>query len=91
MALLVVLVPAEGSSAPFDTEAAEALARLGVTAVSLARDEETVAVILEGWAFTPAAHEAALAALGVDDGTARALQPVMHMAVSAAAKEGGRL
>jgi hypothetical protein len=89
MALLVVLVPAEGNYPPINAEAVEALARLGVTTVSLAQDEETIAVILEGWAFDPVAHGAALGALGGDG--ARTLQPVLHMAVSAAAKERGRL
>jgi hypothetical protein len=91
MALLVVLVPAEGNDAPIDAEAAEALARLGVTTVSFARDHETIAVILDGWAFDPGARDAALAALGVEDRDVRTLQPVMHMAVSAAATERGRL
>lgn len=91
MALLVVLVPAEGNYPPINAEAVDALARLGVTTVSLARDEETIAVILEGWAFDPVAHGAALGALGVEGDDARTLQPVLHMAVSAAAKERGRL
>jgi len=91
MALLVVLVPAEAYDAPINAEAVEALARLGVTTVSLARDEETIAVILEGWAFDSGAQGAALGALGVEDDGPRTLQPVMHMAVSAAAKERGRL
>jgi hypothetical protein len=90
MALFVVLVP-EGNYAPIDADSVEALARLGVTTVSLARDEETLAVILDGWAFDPAAHAAALAALGVEDGGARTLQSVMHMAVSTAATERGLL
>jgi len=90
MALLVVLVPAEGSYAPIDSEAVEALARLGVTTVSLARDAETIAVILEGWAFDPTEDDSALAALGAGDAGARTLQPVMQMAVSTAAKERGR-
>jgi hypothetical protein len=90
MALLVILVPAKGNYTPIDAEAVEALARLGVTTVSLARDEETLAVILDGWAFAPAADDAALAALGAEDAGARTLQPVMQMAVSAAAKERGR-
>jgi hypothetical protein len=89
MALLVVLVPAEANYAPIGAEAVEALARLGVTTVSLARDEATIAVILDGWAFDAAADDAALAALGVEDGSVRTLQSVMHMAVSAAAKERG--
>lgn len=90
MALLVILVPAEGNDTPIGADAADALARLGVTTVSIARDEETTAFILEGWAFDPAAHDTALAALGVDDGGARTLQPLMQTAVSAAAKERGR-
>lgn len=90
MALLVILVPATRNFAPLDSEAVEALARLGVTTLSLARDDETVAFILDGWAFDPSAHDGALAVLGAEDGSARPLQPVMHMAVSAAAKERGR-
>jgi len=90
MALLVLLVPAEGNYAAIDSEAVEALARLGVTTVSLARDDETIAVILDGWAFDPTADDAALVALGAGDAGARTLQPVMQMAVSAAAKERGR-
>jgi hypothetical protein len=89
MALLVVLVPAERKYAAIDSEVVEALARLGVTTVSLARDEETIAVILDGWAFDPTADDAALAALGAGGAGARTLQPVMQMAVSAAAKERG--
>ena len=90
MALLVVLVPAEGNYAAIDSEAVEALARLGVTTVSLARDEEIIAVILDGWAFDPTEDGPALAALGAGDSGARTLQPLMQMAVSTAAKERGR-
>ena len=67
----------------------EALARLGVTSVSLARDEQTAAVILEGWAFDSARPDAARRALGAAGSGARALQPLVHMAVSTAANEGG--
>jgi len=90
MALLVVLVPAEGKYASIDSEAVGGLARLGVTTVSLARDEETIAVIVDGWAFDPTSDDAVLAALGAGAAGARTLQPLMQMAVSAAAKEGGR-
>jgi len=65
------------------------LARLGVTNVSLVRDEQTVAIVLEGWMFDPACSaEAAAEAVGAASGT-RTLHPVMHLAVSSAAYEGG--
>lgn len=88
MALLVVLVPAERGDVPLGTAAVEALARLGVTSVSLARDEQTAAVILEGWAFDPTRPDPALDALGASRDGARTLQPVVQMAVTAAATEG---
>jgi hypothetical protein len=88
MALLVVLVPADRGDVPLGSATVEALARLGVTSVSLARDEQTAAVVLEGWAFDPTRPDAALHALGAADGV-RALQPVVQMAVSAASKDGG--
>ena len=65
------------------------LARLGVTNVSLVRDEQTVGIVLEGWMFDPArSAEAAAEAVGAASGT-RTLHPVMHLAVSSAAYEGG--
>lgn len=88
MALLVVLVPADQGEVPLGSAAVEALARLGVTSVSLARDEHTAAVILEGWAFDPARADAALTALGTGADNARTLQPVAQMAVTTAANEG---
>jgi len=87
MALLVVLIPADRGDVPLGSATVEALARLGVTSVSLARDEQTAAVVLEGWAFDPTRPDAALRALGAADGV-RALQPVVQMAVSTAPKEG---
>jgi len=65
------------------------LARLGVTNVSLVRDEQTVGIVLEGWMFDPTCSaEAAITAVGAAAGT-RTLHPVMHLAVSSAANEGG--
>ncbi|HEX3055328.1 MAG TPA: hypothetical protein VHP82_04215 [Gaiellaceae bacterium] len=90
MALLVVLVSANGGDMPLGPETAEALARLGVTSVALARDDRTTAVVLEGWAFGPRHYEAAVAALGAD-ADARTLRPVVHMAVSSASNQEGAL
>lgn len=88
MALLVLLVPAARGDVPFGSSTVEALARLGVTSVSLARDEQTAAVILEGWAFDSGRPDAAVRALGAAGHDARALQPVVQMVVSTAPNEG---
>lgn len=84
---MVVLVPADRDDLTLGPPAVEALARLGVTSVALARDDRTAAVILEGWAFDPGRPRAALSALGTTLGEARTLQPIVQMAVTAATTE----
>jgi len=83
MAHLVVLLPAERSNPALGPNAVSALSRLGVTSVSLARNDQTVAVVLEGWAFDPSARDAVLAALEVPAAEAKLLQPIVQMTVSA--------
>jgi hypothetical protein len=69
------------------TEAAQ-LAALGITNVTLLRDAETVAIVLEGWAFSPSrSARAAAAALG-DATKCRVLQPALDVAVSNGTSEG---
>jgi hypothetical protein len=64
------------------------LGRLGVTNVALVRDEQTLAIVLEGWLFDPAhSAEAAAEVVGAAH-RARPLRPVMQLAVSGAGKEG---
>ena len=82
MAQLVLLLPADREPL-LGARNIEALAQLGVTSVSLARDERTAAVILEGWALDPSQRAEVLVALGASADNARALRPVVHMAVSA--------
>jgi hypothetical protein len=89
MAQLVLLLPSDRDEVSLGPKNVEALARLGVTTVSLARDERTAAVILEGWALDPGRHEEALAALGASGDTSRALVPVVQIAVSTAPTTGG--
>lgn len=89
MAHLVVLVSTDRSDVSLGSSAIAALAELGVTAVSVARDDQTVAVVVEGWAFDAARHEAVLGALGVGESGARALQPVARLAVASVSNEGG--
>ncbi len=85
MAMAVVLFPVSNEVVALQPAALDALARLGVTSVSLVRDDETAGLVLEGWAFDPVrAHEAASAVTGTCD-EAKTLQPVVQMAVSSAA------
>jgi hypothetical protein len=75
------LMPRPGEVA-FGPESAERLAALGVSSVSLVRDEESVGVVLEGWAFDPAVSGAdATAILAGANAAVRTLRPVMQLAV----------
>lgn len=90
MAMLVVLLDDPTGEFSLRQELVASLARLGVTNVALVRDEQTVGIVLEGWLFDPArSSDAATAAVGATSGI-RVLHPVMHLAVSTAAREGGR-
>jgi hypothetical protein len=89
MAQLVLLISGDQDEVSLGARNLEALARLGVSSLSLARDDRTAAVILEGWALDPSQGAEALAALGASDGNAWALQPVVQMAVSAETNTGG--
>lgn len=81
--MVLALFPVSDEEPALQPAALAALARLGVTSVSLLRDEETAGLVLEGWALDPArAGEAARAAVGARDGI-RTLQPLMQMALSA--------
>lgn len=62
-----------------------ALARLGVTTVSLLRDEQMVGVVLEGWAFDPArSAEAARTAIAGAESGVQVLHPLRQLAVPSA-------
>ena len=81
--MVVVFFPVSDEEPALQPASLAALARLGVTSVSLLRDEQTAGLVLEGWALDPArADEAARAAAGAREGI-RTLQPLMQMAVSA--------
>lgn len=92
MAMMVVLIEAGQGKVSLDPAAASALARLGVTAVAFLRDERSVGVVLEGWAFDPAASADEAAATVAGKATSvRTLRPLMQVAVSATGDEGGVL
>ena len=89
MGELVLLVPTGSADVPIGSTAIEALARLGVTAVSLAADSHTTAIILQGWAFDPDRSSAAIEALGGSPEGARTLQLIAHVDVTATPRRGG--
>jgi hypothetical protein len=89
MAMLVLLVPASETDPSLQPAAVSELARLGVTGIDLVRDQQTVGLVLEGWAFDPSrSADAVLAAVGCRRSRARTLQPLLHLAVSALAIPG---
>jgi hypothetical protein len=82
--MVLVLFPVSGDEPVLETGALATLAALGITSVSLLRDEQMAGLVLEGWAFDPArADEAVRAAAGARNGI-RKLEPLVQMAVSAA-------
>ena len=90
MAMMMVLLDEANGEFCMRREFVDTLARLGVTSVALLRDEATVGIVLEGWLFDPARSADAVAeAFGTASET-RTLHPVIHLAVSTAAYEGGR-
>jgi hypothetical protein len=81
MAMALMLWPASVGIRLGSTEATR-LTALGVTNVTLLRDADTVAVVLEGWAFNPARSASAAAAALGDLPGCRVLQPALDVAVS---------
>jgi hypothetical protein len=82
LAILLVLMPARTKPC-LRSDALSALARLGVTSVALVRDERSLGVVVEGWAFDPIeSAEAVIAAVSGRSRRARTLQPVMEMTLS---------
>ena len=88
MAVVLLLWPA-GAGVRIGSAEAARLAALGVTSASLLRDAASVAVVLDGWSFSPAGSAQAAAAVLGDPSMCRVLQPVLDVAVSDAGIGGG--
>ncbi len=80
MGLVVLLLRGSPEQVALGPRSAAALAALGITSVALVRDEETVGVVLEGWAFD--ASRAGEAATAVGARSATTLTTLAQMAVS---------
>jgi hypothetical protein len=80
--LLVLLVANDDPAAEVGPGVVEQLAGLGVTDLSVLRDEETTAFSLAGWAFdSTRSAEAAARVVAAEGGTVRVLRPVLESAI----------
>jgi hypothetical protein len=87
--MVVVLMPIAAGAPSLDADSLRRLAELGITNLALVRDEETVGLVLEGWAFDPTRSErAALDALVDTQIEARTLRPLTELTVSALSNDG---
>ena len=90
MGVAMLVGDAEAGQPVVGPAAAEALAALGITRVSLLADPTGIGVVLEGWAFDPARIDAAVRAVFPDMSAAvRVFHEIEHVAV-AAGLEGSR-
>jgi len=89
MATMVVLLDHANGEFCLHQQAAEKLAGLGVTSLTVLRNEQTVGIILEGWLFDPARSAGAAAAVVGAPPGAPVLHPILQAAVCAAVDEGG--
>ncbi|HEY3529007.1 MAG TPA: hypothetical protein VGK78_07640 [Nocardioides sp.] len=79
MGLLLFLVDNVDPAAEVGPAVAQRLAALGVTNLSVLRDEHTTALALQGWTFDPTlSADAAAHALSAVGGTVRVLRPVVE-------------
>lgn len=79
MGTLVLLVANEDPAAEAGPAVAQRLAALGVTSLSVLRDEQSTALTLQGWGFDPSrSAEAAVAVLTANRGGVRVLRPVLE-------------
>ena len=81
--MMVVLVDSEPGVGAVDAAAAKRLADLGITSVSVVRDDAGIGVVLDGWAFDPLlAGEHAAAIIAGRRRPLRTLRPLLQTAVS---------
>ncbi len=87
---IAMLVASRAATEPIvGPEAAERLAQLGVSRISLFADRSGVGVVLEGWAFDPTRINEAVRAMFPDGGAdVRIFHEVELVAVAAASGEG---
>lgn len=80
--MMLVLLADDVSLDELSTERLAQLSRLGVTDVSVLRDDSMIALVINGWAFEPARSGDEATAVITGHHACRALFPVMHAAVT---------
>jgi hypothetical protein len=83
--MVMMLFPVSDDEPRLAPAALEALARMGVTSVALLRDSSVTGLVLEGWAFDPLDAPRAARALKGTRTPIQTLQPLVHLAIPAAA------
>ena len=87
MPMVVLLVPSPAQELSLGPETLRQLATLGVTDLAFLRDEQTVGLVLQGWAFDPRQSAAALHTLIAAAEDTRTLLPLSQSSVSPAADD----
>jgi len=82
MASLMLLLDGADTDVAVGQAEAKGLARLGITALAVFRDETTLGVVLDGWAFAPEAGEEAARVLLPAGQQLRLLTPVLEVSLS---------
>jgi hypothetical protein len=83
MAMVMLLVEDDGDDVAISSRMANELANLGVTSIAICRDQRTLGIVLEGWAFDPASADQAARYLVEAPSLRRVLLPAIQLAVSA--------
>lgn len=82
MGALVLLLDEAEPAVELRPDVVEALAKLGITNVTVLRGERAAAVALEGWAFdADRSAEAAARAVGIAQEKVNILRPVLESAI----------
>ena len=87
MPMVVLLVPSPAQELSLGPETLRQLAALGVTDLAFLRDEQTVGLVLQRWAFDPRQSAAALDTLITATEDTRTLLPLSQSSVSPAADD----
>lgn len=85
MAIVMLVAEIHAGEPVLGPNVAERLGSLGITRVSLLRDQSSTALVLEGWAFDPArTDEAIRAVFPVGGASLRKFHEVQQVGVSSA-------
>ena len=89
MTTLVLIADTDAGEPLVGPDSAARLGRIGVSHITLLRDTVSTAVVLEGWAFNPAAVDDAVRAVFADGGSrVRTFHEIEHVVISEEKERG---